>query len=93
VIEQVEPWGDRRLDLLFARMTAFLANLVRDEKKHSEPFTATDFMPDWEEVWNRAVVRPPADTLLTDEEELARSNVLASKVLLAQALFTGVPSQ
>lgn len=85
-IELVEPWGERRMDLLFARMTAFIANLVRNEDKHPEPYTTKDFQIDWEELW-KEVSQPPA--ALTEEEELARSEGLLGKVMAINTIFGG----
>jgi hypothetical protein len=42
---QREPWGDFRIDLAGARITALLANVNRDTKKRPQPFSIADFMP------------------------------------------------
>lgn len=72
-------------------MTSFIANLVRDEHKHPEPFTSKDFMVDWNELWN-AVGEQPA-TELTDEEELVRTELLAGKVLALNTWFGGTSAK
>jgi hypothetical protein len=42
---ELEPWGEERMDLRFAMLTAFLYNSLRSR---SQPeLTAADFMPDF----------------------------------------------
>jgi hypothetical protein len=72
-------------------MTAFLANMVRDDRKHPDPYTHKDFMIDWEEVW-RAVAGPEEEPELSAEELEQTNQNLYSKVLAANILFGGVPS-
>lgn len=44
VLEKIEPFGERRLDLLHGDLLAFLANLMSRSSKYS----ASDFTPDFE---------------------------------------------
>lgn len=46
ILEQIEPFGDRRGDLHAGQICATLANIHRDEK--TRPFTALDCIPKWE---------------------------------------------
>jgi hypothetical protein len=39
--------GSARSDVLVAHQMALLANVNRDTKKRSRPYTAKDFMPEW----------------------------------------------
>lgn len=73
----MEPWGDRRLDLLFSRLSMQIANIVRDDKKHPEPFSITDFIPDWDKMWLEATVQPER----TDEQEMSLTEALVGKVI------------
>jgi len=90
-MERIEPWGDRRLDILFARLTAFLANMIRDEHKRLDPYTAGDFMIDWSEVWESVLetVDPRIDD---DEVAKATTEALAVKVSSLNVWFGGEPS-
>lgn len=56
-MEVVEPWGRRYMELLFAELSANIANIFRDNKKRPKPFTADDFMIDWDERWRKTVAR------------------------------------
>jgi hypothetical protein len=40
-----EPWGDRRMDVLFAQLIAFLVNMMK--AKHETPAKITDFLLPW----------------------------------------------
>lgn len=40
----IEPFGEQRSELRHGQMMAMTANLNRDSKQRSEPFTALDFM-------------------------------------------------
>jgi hypothetical protein len=42
-----EPVGEDRLDVLFAHLSALLANINRDEKQRAEAYTMKDFLIDW----------------------------------------------
>jgi hypothetical protein len=43
-LEKIEPWGDRRMDLLFCMLMSLIANTqTRDGK-----FRPKDFLPDWD---------------------------------------------
>lgn len=42
--DRVSPFGPERLDMDFAQLTCLLANIHRDPEKKPEPFTADDFM-------------------------------------------------
>jgi hypothetical protein len=39
--------GEARNDVLVAHQMALLANINRDSKKRSKPYTAQDFLPQW----------------------------------------------
>lgn len=43
----LEPFGDERADLRSARICQVLAEINRDKKRRSKPFTIQDFMPDF----------------------------------------------
>lgn len=45
---QVEPFGDVRGDLQAAMITAMIANVNRDQKKHPKPYQPEEFMPKFE---------------------------------------------
>ena len=89
MLEQVEPWGDRRLDLLFARLSALVANVWTS--KRAEPFTAKDFLPAWEEHWK--AVLTPESTELSPEEESERTVALAGKIVAINTWFGGTETQ
>ena len=59
----IEPFGDVRGDLQAGIVAATIANVNRDPDKKSKPFTAVDFMPDFEGV--------SAETGQTWEQQLA----------------------
>ena len=40
-----EPWGEERADMRMGILAAQQANINRDRKKRSKPFTPADFMP------------------------------------------------
>lgn len=40
----LEPWGEWREDFRIAQLCALIANVNRDPKKRSQPYTAKDFM-------------------------------------------------
>lgn len=44
--EQMEPFADRRLDLLAGQIQATMANIHRSEK--TKAYSAQDFMPSWD---------------------------------------------
>lgn len=44
VLEKIEPFGERRLDLLHADLCALVANIGT----HSNKFKLADFLPDFE---------------------------------------------
>ena len=44
----IEPFGEERADLRMATLAALIANINRDEKKRSSPYTPDDFMPKFE---------------------------------------------
>lgn len=47
-LDAIEPVGDRRLDVLAAIQMALIANINRDRKKRKNPYSAADFMPQWD---------------------------------------------
>ena len=57
---RAEPFGEMRADLRIGQLCAIVANLFRDSKKHSEPYTAMDFMlfREREEEKERDIVAP-----------------------------------
>jgi len=70
-------------------MTAFLANVVRDDKKHPDPYTTSDFQIDWEDVW-KAVGSPQEEPEPTEEEVVAKNVALFDKVMALNTWFGGV---
>lgn len=90
-MEQVEPWGERRLDFLFARLITLVANIVRDEKKHREPYVPKDFMPEWNDVWD-ALLEAQAQKS-GEEEDAELTEVVASKVMALNEWFGGAKIQ
>lgn len=50
---ELEPFGEQRDDLRMAQLLALTANVNRDPKKRHKPYTAMDFMPDFEEAADR----------------------------------------
>ena len=44
---QIEPWGEERADWRAALIACMLANIHRDEKRKTEPYEISDFMPDF----------------------------------------------
>lgn len=43
--ERLEPFGSLHAEFLVGQVCATLANLQRDAKQRSQPWTARDFMP------------------------------------------------
>jgi hypothetical protein len=64
--------------------------MVRDDDKHPEPYKHTDFLINWNEVWD-IVGNPPAE--LTEEEEFKRSEALLGKVININTWFGGTTKQ
>lgn len=60
LLEQIEPFGDRRSDVQVGLLCALIANIHRG--KDTRPYTITDFVPTWDPP---APVRPQ-----TPEEQL-----------------------
>lgn len=60
---RLEPFGQQADDHRFARLAALLANINRDPKKTPRPYTADDFMPDYDEAYIEAEVMTPEETL------------------------------
>lgn len=46
--DQIEPFGDRRLDLLFGMLSVLIANVNRDPKTKPQPYKPDDFMIQWD---------------------------------------------
>lgn len=44
---EVDPFGESRADLRAATVASLIANVNRDRKKRSRPYTVNDFMPDF----------------------------------------------
>lgn len=44
----MEPFGDRRMDLLIGLLCSVLANINRDPKTKPQPYKAEDFMFSWD---------------------------------------------
>ena len=57
---QIEPFGPARADLRIALLTALTAEIHRDPKKRSKPYTVTDFMPFWQEPEEEEEAEPSA---------------------------------
>jgi len=75
------------MDFHFARLTAFLANVLRNEDKQPEPFSYKDFLVDWNALWEAIATEP--DPELTVEEEQVRNENLLSKVVALNTWFGG----
>lgn len=48
--ESMEPFGDRRLDILGACIRSTIANWSPRRDPKSKPLTPQDFMPDWDRI-------------------------------------------
>ncbi len=46
---ELEPFGESRADMRAAQICAVLAEINRDRKARKKPFTALDFMPDFDD--------------------------------------------
>jgi hypothetical protein len=60
----IAPFGDRRADIRSGIVSSVIANVNRDPKKQSEPFTPLDFMPFFQ-------YRPPPAPV-TDAQTLSK---------------------
>ena len=47
---RINPWGQWRDDLRSGIVASVIANVNRDPKRKPEPFTASDFIPQFERV-------------------------------------------
>jgi hypothetical protein len=74
IFDKHEPIGDARMDVLFALSDSILANVNRNPAVRKEPFSISDFIPDW---W--AVPKSPK------EEALGRmkANLMMAEVITA----------
>lgn len=64
-----------------------IANIVRDDKKHPEPYQASDFIVDWDEVWDAVSGR---DEIEDEMDQQARDEAIASKVTWIHTWLGGV---
>ena len=64
---KLEPIGYARGDMQAAMIMSMIANVNLDKEVHPEPFTALDFMPDWDGERQAA----PEQQGMTGEETLA----------------------
>jgi len=46
--DKLDPLGDWRGDYRMANIMALIANINRDSKKKTEPYSVLDFMPEWD---------------------------------------------
>ena len=44
MLEAIDPFGQRRVDVHYARLMALMANMMRDAKTKPDPFTSEDFL-------------------------------------------------
>jgi hypothetical protein len=97
ILEEIEPWGDRRLDILFAQLVTLIANVNRDTKRRPDPFSVTDFKLDWDDQWQTIREQYEVDVELDDEEpneQQVEENAqdLMTKVQALHVWFGGEPS-
>lgn len=64
LLEQLEPFGDRRGDIQAGIVAAMIANSNRT-KKSDRVFKPLDFVPDWESAPTPARVQTPEQQLNT----------------------------
>jgi hypothetical protein len=62
VMERIEPWGERRHDLLFAHLMSLLANINRPNKE-AKVFKPLDFLLDWDGVGQPQKTMTPEETV------------------------------
>lgn len=72
VYEQIEPFGDRRADLLAGIISAVIANVNRS--KNTKAYTVKDFMPNWD----------PDDVLAPRKGQTAEEQVAILEALQQQ---------
>lgn len=60
---RLEPFGQQAEDIRFARLMALIANANRDPKRKPTPFSADDFMPDYDEGYVYVEPMSPEETL------------------------------
>lgn len=51
---QLEPFGVERGDVQAGIVASTIANVNRDRKKRAKPYTPNDFMPKFDEAWQRS---------------------------------------
>jgi len=78
IFDQHEPIGDARMDVLFALLDSILANVNRNPVVRREPYSTSDFLPDW---W--VVPKSP------EEEAQERMNANLRMAELITAAFGG----
>lgn len=64
ILEQIEPFGDRRGDIQTGQLLAMLANTNRT-KKSDKVFGPLDFIPNWEPVPQAAHTQTPEEQMDT----------------------------
>lgn len=70
ILYQMEPWGEKRLDILIASIQATLASIYR--KKGSSPPKISDFIIDWWSDVKRARGRAAFDSFKAATAHLAK---------------------
>lgn len=45
IMEQIEPFGDKRGDIQAGLIAQVIANVHRDSRRHPEPYELSDFLP------------------------------------------------
>lgn len=89
----IEPFGEERADLRNAMLMSLIANVNRDEKKRSDPFTPAEFMPKfWQSVFGASsgVTVEPAKS---SEPARLTSDQLLAKVAFMNQLLGGVDNR
>lgn len=76
IFERVEPFGDRRADVLTGMICATLANIHRGEK--TKPFTPWDFISHLWEIEETAPVSNSREMPLERQIDFFKALVLAS---------------
>jgi hypothetical protein len=89
MLEEADPWGQRRADWHAAQICATIANAFRDTKKRPEPYTAKDALLNFDlqgAIEAMGVVDIQADP---EEDARRRTAELWSKVGSINALLGG----
>jgi Protein of unknown function (DUF4035) len=67
ILEQIEPFGDKRGDIQAGLIQQILANIFRDRTQHPEPYELSIFLPKFCEQQEASTDKKPQ----TPEQQLA----------------------